>query len=254
MSRQLVVDDAVSIVDALRGCWENLPLLLLQSVVCCLGFIMVVFASPGLTPVSVLIGVALLAPVFASIVHTALRIIDGDDPRVREWLLSFSRAWRNSLGQALCCGVAVSLLLVALRALGSSAQPWLYVPVVVAASVSVILALCLPIVFAISSDLSMNVGQRIDPAKLAEGEKRVVDSKLSGVEKWLLACHLLARRPIPFLAVAALAVLGIWLAANVSAALMLLVPVPVALVAALAYRTALVQLNIQKTPTVGAAR
>ncbi|AJT40581.1 hypothetical protein [Psychromicrobium lacuslunae] len=237
-------DEAVSIADALRGAWENLPLLLLQSVLACLGFGLVVFALPGLTPLSVLLGMALLAPVFASMIHTALSIIDGDDPRVRDWLFSFRRGWSRSLGQALCCAVPIALTLVAWQALNSAAQLWLYLPVVVGGSVSVIIVLALPIVFALNAEL---------PARAASNSGQAEASR-PGVEKWLLACHLLARRPIPFLAVAALAVLGIWLAANLSAALMLLLPVPVALVAALAYRTVLAQLNIHQTTTAGAAQ
>lgn len=207
---------------AMRGVWPHLPVLLIGSIAVCAGAAVSALVAPGVTPVSVLAIALLVMPQYTALVAVAGGIILRRDGTFREWGGSFIRSWRTTATVTLPTAAAMALLLVAVHVWQLSGQPWVLVPLGTAATVSAIGILGLTAALPLAAERP----------------------GLRGTALWIAALFLVAKRPLPFIAVACLAGLGIWAATVWTASLLLLLPAPVALVASAAVWTSAARLGL----------
>lgn len=198
-----------------RTLWIHLPVLLIGSAAVGAAMLVTLVAAAAWTPAAALLTVVAVAPTV-----TALVAVCGDALRGRDVLIrAYGRALRHHFGAAVGLA-AVPVLLAGLTALAYLAWQgggpgWLLAPMALGLTCTVLTA----------------VGW------LAAMPLRVVRNEPVTSRTWLLALHLLARGPIPFVAAVALASLGVWVSGQISNALFLLVPAPVSLTLAAAYLT-----------------
>jgi hypothetical protein len=190
---------------ALRALWHELPLVAASGVLVCTAFGLVVLVSPGLSPMSLLIGALLVGPVWAAVIATTDSVV---------------------LGQR----GGVLLLLVNLRRYGLAGLEVALVPAVVAALALVNRDLYTGPVFAIPLAVSGCFGVLAVLGSCYAFSLRVTGG-LRGKALWIRALHLVARAPLVPLGVLALAFVALLLGTSVTASLLLLAPGPVALFA-----------------------
>lgn len=189
----------------LRGLWPSLPALLAASVTLCLAATATVLVLPGVTPLSVLLGAVLAGPGAAALVATVNEISFTGDATVRTWWQHLRRLWAFGIRHAVPAAAVLAAFLVALTVWQRTAGYWALPSLGVSGACTVLAFLGLP-------------------AVLALGAAR---PGLRGRLLWICALHLVARRPLRFLAGPSLALLGVWAATAWSASLLLLVPAPV---------------------------
>ncbi|NGN69777.1 hypothetical protein G5C51_38550, partial [Streptomyces sp. A7024] len=131
------------------------------------------------------------------------------------WWRSLRGLWRFGAVQGLLAGVPAAAFLVALEIWAATGSGWVLPSLGVSGAVTLLAVLGLG-------------------AALPLGAAR---PDLRGRLLWLCALHLVARRPVRFLAGPSLAVLGVWAAVHWTASLLLLVPGPAVLVTAAAVWT-----------------
>lgn len=192
---------------AFRGMWTYLPVLLAGSILVCAVSVLVVLIAPGITPVSVLLIAALVVPAFGALVGVANGIVMRGDSRMRAWGSALVTGWWLTTRLAAAPAVAIALCLVAREVWQRTSSPLALVPVGIAIVVSGILTLGL------AAALPLALERR----------------QLRGIRLWASALYLVAKQPIPFVAVICAAAMGVWAATAFSASLLLLVPAPLAL-------------------------
>ncbi|MEV5960341.1 hypothetical protein AB0L70_01175 [Kribbella sp. NPDC051952] len=190
---------------AFRALWHELPLVAASGVLVCTAFGLVVLVSPGLSPISVLLGALLVGPVWAAVIATTDSVV-----------------LRQRGG--------VLLLLVNLRRYGLAGLEVAILPAVVGALALVNRDLYTGPVFAIPLAVSGCFGVLAVLASCYAFSLRVTGG-LRGKALWLTALHLVARAPLVPLGVLALAFVALLLGTSVTASLLLLAPGPVALFA-----------------------
>ncbi|MEU8222194.1 hypothetical protein [Kribbella sp. NPDC048915] len=197
---------------AFRALWHQLPLVATAGALVCSASIVVVALSPGLSPISVLLGAFLVAPVWAALIATTDAVVRDDRGGVRELMTNLRKHGPAGIGVGLLPAAVVACALVNRQLYDG---PAFAVPLAVSgcASVLVVLASC----YAFSL--------------------RVTDG-LRGRTLWLTALHLVARAPAVPLGVLALAFVALLLSTSVTASLLLLAPGPVALFASAGTATA----------------
>lgn len=190
---------------AFRALWHELPLLAAAGVLICTASGLVVLLSPGLSPVSVLLGALLIGPVWAAVIATADSVVREDRGGVLLLLRNLRRHWLAGLEVALVPGV-----IAALAALNQAVYtgPLFAIPLAVSGCATVLALLASCYAFSLR-----------------------VTAGLRGKTLWLTALHLVARAPLVPLGVLALAFVALLLGTSVTASLLLLSPGPVALFA-----------------------
>ncbi|TCC55879.1 hypothetical protein E0H73_34715 [Kribbella pittospori] len=190
---------------AFRALWHELPLLAAAGVLVCTASGLVVLLSPGLSPVSVLLGALLIGPVWAAVVATADSVVRDDRGGVLLVLRNLRRHWLAGLEVALVPGV-IAALAVLNQAIYNG--PVFAIPLAVSGCATVLALLASCYAFSLR-----------------------VTGQLRGKALWFTALSLVARAPLVPLGVLALAFVALLLGTSVTASLLLLAPGPVALFA-----------------------
>lgn len=199
-----------------RGLWPNLPALLVGgSAVSAVGIISAVI-SPALSPISLLLWGFIVVPVFAGVVGQAGEIADGRDVALSDFPVRVQSAARVSLMLGGMAGCAGALFLVALRWWTTTGSVIALFEATVTGAVGVLST----IVLLVGLPLSLQV-PHLRRSELLRG-----------------SLSLAVRHPLPFVSVVALLVLGVLAGAHLSASLLLLLPVPLAMTMVAATRTA----------------
>lgn len=199
----------------LRHAWPALPALLFGSVAVCLASTVTVLLAPGLTPVSAVLAGLLVAPCAAALTEIGNTLTAGRDATVAGWWRGLRARWRFGTTQGLVVAVPVAGFLAALAVWREGGGAWVLPSLALSGAASVLALPALGVVLPLG-------GARRD---------------LRGRRLWMCALYLVVRWPHRFLAGPALAVLGVWAAVHWSASVLLLVPGPVAIVAAAAVWT-----------------
>lgn len=211
---------AVVLRRAIRGLWTQLPTLSVAgaAVAGAAGLTIMIsqWSISGLVLLPLLIG-----PTAAALSAVADDVLARDDTTLRSWWTAIRLFAGFGVRTMIIVGAPALLLLGALLALQRSGSPIAYLPVIVSAIVTMI------------------TGATVI-AVLPLGVSR---PRLRGRLLWLTAAHLVARRPVRFLAPVCLLGLGIWAAHALTGTLLILVPAPVALLAGAACWTTMLELS-----------
>jgi hypothetical protein len=201
----------------LRGAWSSLPALAVGSAAVGGAAALTMLLAPGISPASTLVAAVMLGPFVAALAAVAERVADGGTASVRDWLSSVRRLAVFGVGACLLPALIAALFQVALFAWQHTGSALLLPSVAVsgAAAMTALLGL-----FAV-----LHLGSR--------------DPNLRGNSLWRTGLALVLLRPLGFVATCCLAGLGLWACVGVTASLLVLVPGPVALVAAAATGTAI---------------
>ena len=197
-----------------RQLWDALPAFLVTGTAACVVTGLVLWFAPGLTPVSVLLYAALLAPAYGALVSQAHDALAEETPGAFSFGTHALRTWRLSLALFGAPAITTALTLVSLLVWSRTGSALVLAPLAVGASTSALLA------------VAAMVGMPL----------AVSEPRLRGVRLVLAALSLAAKRPVPVAGIAAVAVLGIWAATQFSGTILFLMPAPLAVVSVLAVR------------------
>jgi len=206
--------DDVDLRAAGRATWRSLPMLLLASAAIALVVALALLVAAWWPPAGAAAGALAAAPLLLALVRCADDVVAGRDVPSAEYLHAVTRLAPRAAGTAVVPCVLAALTAVAVLAHARGAGAVFLVPAGLGTTATV-LVLAAALVL-----LPLRARHRAP-----------------GVGGWLLAWHVLARRPVPFLAAAAYAGAGIWWSLTWSNGLFLLVPAPFALILAAAYRS-----------------
>jgi hypothetical protein len=199
--------DQDPVMQILRHTWSNLPLLLISGTAVSAAAILAELLTPGITPLACIVWPALVGPVFGALQAQINDIALGCSVRPTSLLRYLRRYALLGLGTWAVPAVSAALGLLALQWWTSDRSLIAIAPLAVSCAVAA-LAL-LGAIAALTLGVSIN--------------------NLRGSALFLYALHIVARRPIPVVAVVAVMSLGLWAATSISASVLLLVPVPVAI-------------------------
>lgn len=190
---------------AFKALWHELPVLVAAGVLVCVSSGLVVLVSPGLSPVSLLLGAVLVGPTWAAVTATTDSIVREDRGGV---LLLLQNLKRHALAglEVACVPAVIGALALLNWQLSTSAVFAIPLAVSGCASVLALLGSCH------AFSLRVTTGLR-------------------GKTLWVTALHLVAKAPLVPLGVLALAFVALLLGTSVTASLLLLAPGPVALFA-----------------------
>jgi len=190
---------------AFRALWHELPLLATTGVLVCTAAALVVVVSPGVSPLTVLLGAFVVSPVWGAVIATTDAVVQEERSGVPVLLKNLRRHALGGLGVGLVPGVVIAVGLFNWQLYSG---PAFALPLAVSGCASVLLLLASCYAFSLR-----------------------VTGGLRGKQLWFTALHLVARAPLVPLGVLALAFVGLLLATSVTASLLLLAPGPVALFA-----------------------
>lgn len=191
---------------AFRALWHELPLLATSGGLICTASAVVVFVSPGLSPVTALLGALVVAPVWAAVIATTDAVVREDRGGVAVLLRNLRKHALGGVGVGAAPGLVIAVGLVNWQLYGGRLV--LLVPWAVSGCASVLLLLASCYAFSLR-----------------------VTAGLRGKHLWFTALHLVARAPLVPLGVLAVVFVALVLGTSVSASLLLLAPGPVALFA-----------------------
>ncbi|GAA1488160.1 hypothetical protein [Brachybacterium sacelli] len=201
---------------AAREAWSSLPVLLLGSALVTLAALATVVASRAGLLVGAGVGLVSVAPTLMALIATSLKVLDGAQPALREHARDLRRLAPRAIGICAVPTLLANLTLNALLAHASGGGAVMLVPTALGATTTVLTGLGAVV------SLPMRAG----------------GTGPTGLRCWLLALHVLARSPVPFLAALVVGALGVWVSVTLSNGLFLLAPGPFALVLAAAWRVA----------------
>ncbi|MFF0265738.1 hypothetical protein [Kribbella sp. NPDC004536] len=190
---------------AFRALWYELPLLATAGLLICTSAALVVYLSPGLSPLSVLLGAFVVCPVWAAVVATTDAVVQEERGGVLVLIRNLRRHALQGVGVGVVPGVVVAVGLLNWQLYSG---PVFALPLAVSGCASVLLLLASCYAFSLR-----------------------VTGELRGKQLWFTALQLVARAPWVPLGVLALAFVGLLLGTSVTASLLLLAPGPVALFA-----------------------
>ena len=190
---------------AFKALWHELPFLAAAGVLVCAGSGLVVLVSPGLSPLSLVLGAVLVGPTWAAVIATTDSIVRDDRGGV---LLLLRNLKRHCLAGLEVAGVPAVVAALALLNWHVYSGPLFAVPLAVSCCAGALLLLASCYAFSLR-----------------------VTAGLRGKTLWLAALQLVARAPLVPLGVLALAFVALLLGTSVTASLLLLAPGPVALFA-----------------------
>ncbi|MER7251017.1 hypothetical protein [Kribbella sp. NPDC000426] len=190
---------------AFKALWHELPVLAAAGVLVCVASALVVLISPGLSPLSLLLGAVVVGPTWAAVTATTDAIVRDDRGGVLLLLHNIKR--QAPAGLEVACVPAVGTALTLLNWQLYSG-PLFALPLALSGCASVLLLLAACHAFSLR-----------------------VTAGLRGKTLWLASLQLVARAPLVPLGVLALVLLALVLGTSVTASLLLLAPGPVALFA-----------------------
>lgn len=200
---------------AARVAWPNLPVLLIGSLLVAAGWSVIRVLSPQLGWATVVGIVLLVVPPFAALLRGCEVLLTDEHFGGLSLLQVLRRVALPAARATLPPLVAVLITVAALELWRWSAQTWMLASAAFGAAVS---ALILgTTVIALPYLVRTGTGLR---------------------EGWLVAAYIATRNPVPVLGVMSAVGLGVWGAAHLSFALVVLLPAPLALVWAAAAGTA----------------
>ena len=191
---------------AFRALWQQLPLLATSGVLICTASALVVFLSPGLSPVTALLAAFVIAPVWAAVIATTDGVVREDRGGVPVLMRNLRRHALGGLWVGVVPGGVIAVGLANWQLYRGGLV--LLLPLAVSGCASVLLLLASCYAFSLR-----------------------VTAGLRGKHLWFTALHLVARAPLVPLGVLALVFVALVLGTSVSASLLLLAPGPVALFA-----------------------
>ena len=195
--------------------WPNLATLLVSSIAVCAAAAVVLLLMPALTPVSVLLWAALVAPVFGGLVSQANDMILGSPVGAFSIGGYVRRVGRLSLVLWMPAAGTGACALVALAVWRQTHNP-------LALGSAAVSAMCAALL-AVAAVAALPIG--------------IENPALRGCPLTMTALHIAARTPVPVFAVAAFLVGAVSASAHVAASIMFLVPGPLALVLVVAVWT-----------------
>ena len=196
--------------------WLHLPMLLISSVAVCAVAVPVVLVAPGVTPVSLLLWAAVVAPVFSALVVQAHDVVLGRDPGAFSVLAYLRRAGGLGVVVWLPAAATGACTLVAGEVWRQTHSPFALSSGAVGAVVTALLTLAAVVAVPVGAD----------------------HPSLRHVQLFVVCWHIVARRPVPVFAVVGFLVAAVSAAVHVAASIMFLVPGPLALVLVVAVWTA----------------
>lgn len=192
----------------LRCAWSTLPVLLVSGAAVCVLALLVVLGAGGITPIALLLEGLVVGPLFGALVAQVDDALSKRiDPPVFSLRRYLRRSWKLGMGLGTAVGASLALLLVALEVFVQTRNTLMLISAIVCGSVAVLSG----VVYTIGVPLGLNL------------------PGLSRTRLVVLSLHIAARRPVPLLAVLSLVVVIAVLSAQFSAALMFLLPGPLAL-------------------------
>lgn len=201
---------------AFTQAWSQLPLLLFGSASVGLAVVVSLIASTVTSPVGLVASVFTVAPSLMALVWCGCAIVTGDEVSVRQYARALRRLYWRAVSLTVVPLVLAGLTMVAVLGHQRGGGVWLLGSAAVGVTSTVLTSVAMVVMLAL----------------------RACHAEPAGPQAWLLALHLFARKPIPFLGAIALGWLGVWASLNYSNGLFLLVPAPFALVLAAAFYTA----------------
>jgi hypothetical protein len=200
-------DDVNYVVRTRRLVWPNLPSIALSSLIVCVGAVAVELLTPGITPFAVLLWAAIVSPLFgALVVQTNELVCSGSDQRLFSIFGYLRRSWLLSYKLSVIPAVAGALCLVALEVGRQTGSLLALVPAGLSGSAALLGLLAAVVALPLAQELP--------------------ELKLRAL--LMMSLHVIARKPVPIIAVVAVGVLIGWAAAQFSVALVLLMPAPLA--------------------------
>lgn len=196
--------------------WQNLPVVVVSTLLCTLTLIPGFALSPGFTPLGVVSAFVFGSPAWAATIAATDRIASGDEVTIGEYLGRIRPlavpAWRTAV-------VPTALMtssLVSSMTYEATDEKLFLVCAIVTGGAAVVVA------FASTQVFSLRTA-----------------THLTGRHLWYLASVLALSRPMLTLGVAAFAVLGLLASVNWSASALILIPGPLALLCSVVSRAAL---------------
>lgn len=212
---QVAQDPADHLRHASRLLWPNLPVLLCGSLLVAGTWSLVRALPPQLGWVAVL-GIGLVnLPAFAALLHGSEVLLADEHFGVADLFRQLARGFGPAVRVTVLPTLAVLLTLAAVDLWQLTGQTWML------ASVGLGMA---------TSLVALYTGVVALPY--------VVRTRSPLVQGWLVSCFIATRNPVPVIGVLAAVALGVWAAAYLSFALIVLIPGPLALVWAAAVATA----------------
>lgn len=201
---------------AFSQAWPQLPLLLLGSASVSVAVVVSLLASSVAPPVGWAASVVTVAPCLMALVWCGCVIVTGGEVSMRHYVGALRRLYWRAVRVAAVPLVLAVLTMIAVFGHQRDGGVWLLLPAAVGGTSTVLASVAAVVMLAL----------------------RACHAEPEGPQAWLLALHLFARKPVPFLGASALGLLGVWASLNYSNGLFLLVPAPFALVLAAAFYTA----------------
>lgn len=198
-----------------RGAWAHLPVLLVGSAAVAAAVAVAVTAWRATPVLGGAVAVVAGAPTLAALVACACGVVTGGDVGVRDYGAAVRRLATGAVRDALVPAVLGALTVAALVARAAGGGAWTWVPAGLGTTATVLASVAWLVLLPLRASLPEPTGARA----------------------WVLALHLFARRPVPFVAAGVVGVLGVVVSTSVSNGLFLLVPAPFALVLAAAFHT-----------------
>lgn len=163
--------------------------------------VLVILIAPGITPISPLVAAVLAGPAVAALVAVGNGVSSGEGATIRGWWGDLRALTAPGIGHGMVAGVAFSLFVVALHAWTSTGAAWWLPSVGVTGAAALIAALGLLAVL---------------PLRAATDRR--------GLRLWADGLRLVGSRPVPFVAVACIIGLGLWVAVAFAVSLLLVLP------------------------------
>jgi hypothetical protein len=195
-----------------RAAWRALPALAVASAATCGAATVPVLVSPGPNPLALLIGAVCIGPFATALVVLANELVVDGDPSVARWWRGLRTYARFGIATALVPAAAATTFLAAAHVIVTTHSPLVWPSFAVTGAATVIATLGAVAVL----PLGTATGPRPTGAL------------------WLAGIGLVTRHPTRFVAAVSFVVTALWAATAVSASLLLFLPAPAAIVAALA--------------------
>lgn len=187
--------------------WPNLPLIAAIGVLMCVSFVPAMWLGAGMTPLGAMFGALSVGPAWAAAVAVADRVVLGHETHVRDLAVALRQYRGLGVRVATPSAICITSLLVTLAMWQQMHAPWLLGPL--AAGVS-------------GATLALLATVPAYPIAIRTG--------MRGRQLWITALRLVAASPLLAAGVLGGAGLAVYcLGISVSAALLLLIPGPLAI-------------------------
>jgi len=207
-----------------RVFWPNLPMMFVSSTIVCIATVAAIALAPSVSPLSLLLWVVVIGPAFAGLVAQLDEAICGhDDPPVFSYFRYLRRSWRRGLVLGVIPAVTGGLTLVALEVYHRTGSWVALVPASISGAFTVLGLITYLVAMPITAEYATIRMRALVIASLL----------------------VVSRAPVPI--IGALSVAGVigWAAAQFSAAIILLLPGPLALVLVVAVWTSAQKVQIR---------